>query len=473
MPDNIVDLFHKKTMHKHITFSLFFSFAGLFLLIGCDAAKPKKSNGDETGQTESGQTDFGPSGPTLSVEAQEAENIARYENLEIPFIEIRHSSGVHSVNFSRDGKKIVTAARNAHIFDADTGTELHKLEGHAVRVNSAVFSPDGRKVATVSGNIWTNAPNDDRSVCIWDANTGKELRKLVVPTSSGAGSGQLAIYSAVFSPDSRKLLTVSSEGIARIWDAESGAELRKIGEPGSNPKRVNYAVYSRDGKRILTGCGAFISGDRSPISGTEPGSVIIWDAESGKELQRMEGHTRKVEFVAFSQDEKRIVSVSTGDDVRISINAEQTVRIWDAASGKELQKLKARVLGSNDTDLALLVAFSPDARRMLTRDTTWDVVSGKELHTWQATGGGEGNVRSALFSPDGKVILTAHGDCARIRDSGTGVELKKLGGRGLPGMGGDSHQARFAAFSSDGKKFVTAESSGSSGTNRIRIWTLE
>jgi WD40 repeat protein len=447
-------------------FKLFLSFLfclTLPLLSGCDSAEPKIQVGSKTGQTEDSSSVSAP-----SVEAQGAEDIAKYERLEIPFIEIDHRNGIQSVAFSRDGKKIVTASsfgRNAQIFDAYTGAELHKLEGHTAKVNSADFSPDGRKVVTVSGNIGFNIPNDDRSVRIWDAQTGKELKKMVVPSSHPAIND--AIYSAAFSPDGKKILTVSQDKVARIWDAESGTELRKIGEFGSNPNAVNYAVFSRDGKRILTGCGEFISGGgRNIMVGSEPGSAVIWDAETGRELQRMEGHTRKVEFVAFSQDEKKVVTVSTGDK-------DQTVRIWDVAAGKELQKLQVIVTGRDAYDPAPLVAFSPDGKKIITKRTTWDTETGKELHTWKVSvGGGQGDVRSVIFSPGGRVVLTTHGDCARIWDAGTGAELKKLGGWTLPGRAGDSHLARFAAFSPDGKKIVTAES-GDMSHNRIRIWTLE
>lgn len=80
--------------------------------------------------------------------------------------------------------------------------------GHTGSVASASFSPDGKRVVTASS---------DSTARIWDANTGKELKRL-----DGDSNG---IWSMSFSSDSKRLVTTSRDGVARIWDAESGKEL--------------------------------------------------------------------------------------------------------------------------------------------------------------------------------------------------------------------------------------------------------
>ena len=62
------------------------------------------------------------------------------------------------------------------------------------------------------------------------------------------------------------------------------------------------AAFSPDGKRIVSGGGR---------------GVRVWDAESGKELRRYEGHTKLVVSVAYSPDGKRIASASEDGTVRI------------------------------------------------------------------------------------------------------------------------------------------------------------
>src|SRR4051794_41947320 len=59
-------------------------------------------------------------------------------------------------------------------------------------------------------------------------------------------------------------------------------------------------------------------------------TVRIWDAKSGKEVRKLEGHSDGVWSVAFSPDGSRIAFGSF----------DKTIRIWDVKSGKEVQKLE-------------------------------------------------------------------------------------------------------------------------------------
>jgi WD40 repeat protein len=76
----------------------------------------------------------------------------------------------------------------------------------------------------------------------------------------------------------------------------------------------------------------------------------VWDAENGKELLTLLGHSSSVHGVAFSSDGKRLATAS----------ADQTAKVWDAESGKEILTLRGH-LGS-----VLGVAFSPDSKRLAT-----------------------------------------------------------------------------------------------------------
>jgi hypothetical protein len=116
------------------------------------------------------------------------------------------------------------------------------------------------------------------------------------------------------------------------------------------------------------------------------------------------GHHRWVESAAFSPDGSRIVTASW----------DNTARIWDSASAKEIAVLRGHGGVVNSA------AFSPDGSRIVTAsdDNTariWDAASAKEIAVLR---GHEGIVRSAAFSPDGSRIVTASRDyTVRIWDA--------------------------------------------------------
>ena len=65
-------------------------------------------------------------------------------------------------------------------------------------------------------------------------------------------------------------------------------------------------------------------------SGSFDNTVRVWDAESAKEVARLEGHGGEVRSVAVSPDGRRVYSASY----------DKTVRVWDAESAKEVARLE-------------------------------------------------------------------------------------------------------------------------------------
>jgi WD40 repeat protein len=73
-----------------------------------------------------------------------------------------HTSEVLSVNFSPDGKRIVSGSHDetVRVWDAHTGQQALTLRGHTGPVTSVAFSPVGRRIASGSA---------DNTVRVWDA----------------------------------------------------------------------------------------------------------------------------------------------------------------------------------------------------------------------------------------------------------------------------------------------------------------
>jgi dipeptidyl aminopeptidase/acylaminoacyl peptidase len=220
------------------------------------------------------------------------------------------------------------------------------------------------------------------------------------------------VNSAVFSPDGKYVLTASWDKTARIYEVTSGKELLVL---SMHKDHVNSAVFSPDGKYVLTA--------------SSDGKARIFYVKSGKQVHKLSGHKSDVESAVFSSDGK--FAITSGRD--------GTVRIYEVSSGRQLQVLEGHSHA----------VFSPDGKYALTpRDATsriYDVLSGKEI---QVLSGHTSWVKSAVFSPDGKYALTASDDgTARIYEVSSGEELNVLSGH--------TSYVNSAFFSPDGKFILT------------------
>ncbi|ETO30695.1 WD repeat-containing protein [Reticulomyxa filosa] len=179
----------------------------------------------------------------------------------------------------------------------------------------------------------------------------------------------------------------------------------------------------------------------------ECSSHIDYRAKYFKFLKTFQGPSGCACGVKFSLDGKQIVSATN----------DKKIRIWDVASGNELQILKGHPLR------ATYVQFSPNAKMVVScsGDKTvilWDVVSGQEIKRLE---GHSGNVRSVQFSPDGDTVVSCSFDNSiRLWDVDSGKEIKK--------MEGHSHFVNDVKFSKDGKMLVS-----SSLDKTIGIWDVK
>ncbi len=184
------------------------------------------------------------------------------------------------------------------------------------------------------------------------------------------------------------------------------------------------------------------------VSASRDNTIRIWDAKTGKQVgEPLKGHTSYVKSASFSPDGNSIVSASW----------DNTIRIWDAKTGKQVgEPLEGHTYSVNSA------SFSPDGNSIVSAssDNTvriWDAKTGKQVG--EPLKGHTHYVYSASFSPDGNSIVSASADnTVRIWDAKTGKQV------GEP-LKGHTSSVYSASFSPDGNSIVSA-----SWDNTIRIW---
>jgi len=229
-----------------------------------------------------------------------------------------------------------------------------------------------------------------KSAIIWDVKT---CERICILKREGEFS------SGVFSPDNTRVVTTSSHPhFVTVWDVKKCEVIKQF----EFESIVNNVVYSRDQSRIL------VSGDN--ISDTKK-NVQILDVESGNMIMNF-----KEEFLSgvfnsrFSRDES-MVAIASRDKIGS--------RIFEAKTGKLLNKLKGH------TDWVKSVAFSFDQTMIATGslDKTariWNVNTGEMLKVFHHSD----TVSSVFLSKDNSQLLTASfSGMAHIWDTKTGVKI--------------------------------------------------
>ncbi|MGF2014027.1 beta-propeller domain-containing protein [Nostoc sp. DedVER01b] len=181
-------------------------------------------------------------------------------------------------------------------------------------------------------------------------------------------------------------------------------------------------------------------------SASADNTIKLWDVATGKPVQTLTGHSGWVYSVVFSPDGQRLASAST----------DNTIKLWDVATGKVVQTLTGHSNWVNS------VVFSPDGQKLASAsaDNTiklWDVATGKVVQTLT---GHSGWVYSVVFSPDGQRLASASADnTIKLWDVATGKVVQTLTG--------DSGWVYSVVFSPDGQRLASA-----STDNTIKLWDV-
>ena len=224
------------------------------------------------------------------------------------------------------------------------------------------------------------------------------------------------LNAVAISPDGKRLLTGSDDGLALVWDSATGSILQRL---DGHDAPVLAAAFSTDGLRALTG--------------SADDTAVLWNLESGKIEQRLVGHKGDVSGVAFTPDGQRAI---TSED---SAAAPSDLIVWDLATGNIIRRFGSEEGGNQEGILDM--ALSGDGRLALVgqfsfADTNersfilWDVDRGESVHAFT---GLDRAVAGVAVSANGRFGLAASSDASLYQfDLETGALLQRLDGHEGP-----------------------------------------
>ena len=428
-----------------------------------------------------------------------------------------HRDRVHTIDFSDDGRRVVTASHDGtlRVWDAADGRELRQFRAPPDENGALTLSPDGRLVAsrgqegTPAARLWELdtgreratlgghggcahfvmfSPTGDRvvtaerfphtNVYVWDAATGRRLAALK--------GHENQVTSARFSPDGTRLATTSSDRTVRLWDvseAPAGRETEALHVLRGHAGAVNHAAFSADGSRLVSAshdrtvrywnarsgellavlCGhtdqvitAEFRGDRSAlVSAAIDGTVRVWDTAAAEGGGAVAGHENFVYHVAFFPDGGRVASAAW----------DGTARVWDATTGRELKRFDHGI-----DRYVTSVAVQADGKYLATTARheghdevtvrVWDVAAGRVRHRWNLPIAWQDG--RAAFAPRGDLLAAGCRDGrVKLWDAASGVEAAELPGGGVA--------VRDLAFSPNGSLLAVGYDDGDC---TVRVWDV-
>jgi RNA polymerase sigma factor (sigma-70 family) len=199
---------------------------------------------------------------------------------------------------SPDGKIMATVLEDESVskiilWDALTGKKLNELMRGRSTFRALGFSPDSRSVYSWS---W------ERSVCVWDIETGKVTKEIPVPVAQGTPGAVADTAYGSFSPDGKWFTCWGDGNRGLLYDMATGKQVRRIAVP--------------DFRAIQ----AFAPNQRVLAVGAENGTIDLFELASGNLRHRItEAHRAPVTSLIFTPDSRRLVSGSE----------DTTALVWD------------------------------------------------------------------------------------------------------------------------------------------------
>ncbi len=369
-----------------------------------------------------------------------------------------HAASVTAVAFDSIGRVATASGDTAYIWQVERGAERIRVE-HDTTIVSLAFTPDSRRLISVSGVRDSGSWTPSFGACVWEVSTGLA----VACTTRGVGT------SAAVTPDGRRLVSGDPLDTVRVREVDAGEQQ----DLPLSERTIFDIDVSADGGRLAVSTTTDLYGNE--------GELQLWEL-AGRRIAA-QAHEGGGGRVTLSPDGRRIL-IRTKDG---------PIFLWDPENDPAITLLDD---GAEVTD----VTFSESGRRVAIAGANgsvrvWDAETGEPvggLSHWPGLSPEsqrervinidrpEANpvVAEVIFSPDDRWIVTGTGDPSLVDydegsfldagvylwDADTGVLVRRLPHEGA---------VVAVAFSADGRWIASASVDALRIKGEIRVWEAE
>jgi len=273
-----------------------------------------------------------------------------------------------AIAFARDGRTLFVAyIDSVLVLDTATGKERQPpIRAHA-NIPHLALSHDG-KVLVTAGNL-------DRTVKLWNADTGTLLRTLEGPTANVMRVAVSATGNTVVS---------GGDSTLRVWNAGTGKKSHTLALASKNPRPM---AMDLDGRWVA-------------VTRTNNTSIELVSPITGQWKEKRLTTGLSPSALAFRPPSSMVLAVCYHSGL---------VQLWDVGGGGPRWSLEG-------TKQAYCLAFSPDGGILAVGGATGSVRlinsnTGREIRVLEGTGN---NLFFLAFSPDGKTLAGSGGGLAVV-----------------------------------------------------------
>jgi WD40 repeat protein len=303
------------------------------------------------------------------------------------------------------------------VLEAETQKQIAKLPGRGASCQQIAFSADAMRILLASmiperrpdGQLWYSNlsklalscldiaeckiigskeigysqriafASDGETVAI-EAENHSNVDIVHLPSNTKRCAIDVSSQEFVFTPDGKSIVTIDGDRQCSLWDSATGKKVRDLdGALANRDSRV--LGISQDGKVIAAVDGGWAS---TP-------TIVVWQAQTGKRMNRPPGHEGAVTSLAYTSDGRHIISGSV----------DRTVRLWNSSRGEHV-----RIIASHKEPITA-IAISADDSLVATSSESGELRVSRiaDDATVAELAGLPKGAQALAFSADGSMVL--------------------------------------------------------------------